>query len=387
MATYFYVLTVVILMTVIQCIQSLPPLIFAPGYGGSELYATINSNDEVPAPCRDVHGVLVGQPFPPYRLTKQDCVWALLTTPSPKGVSISVKDFGGFGGIMQNYWSVIKSFSDIGYEVNKNLFGAPYDYRWMSPNALVSITSFVSDMQILVEQAYRQNGNTRVMIMGHSNGPPTLYSFLSGMPKEWKDTYIAGFISLSGNFLGQMNAFGTFLDTANDGALEMAASWESNYMSASWGDYAGLKGIPLVTTYSGTPQEKNYTTSLTDMTELFASANHEDWAARLASLYPVMDRTQDPDTDMYCFYGSEVQTVYSYVFKEGILNARPIAKRSMNGDDNQDIMDNSFCEIWGDSLTKAGHRFQAQAFPGVGHMQMVTDDKVVAEIKKVLLSY
>ena len=65
-----------------------------------------------------------------------------------------------------------------------------------------------------------------VIFLAHSNGPPTQYAFLKSMSADWKETYLAALISLSGNFLGQMNAFSTFISSGKTGEIqEMEATW------------------------------------------------------------------------------------------------------------------------------------------------------------------
>jgi len=68
----------------------------------------------------------------------------------------------------------------------------------------------------------------------------------------------------------------------------------------------------------------------------------------------------------------------------------------MDGDGkNQDIIDNAFCSSWADqyddndSFAAApaagiGSRLTVQAFPGVSHMQMYTDEEVIARVQVAL---
>jgi len=70
----------------------------------------------------------------------------------------------------------------------------------MTPYSLERI-GFFSALQNLIETTYLLNNHQRVVLIAHSNGPPTLYSFLSSYAKSiWISTYIAAFITLSGNF-------------------------------------------------------------------------------------------------------------------------------------------------------------------------------------------
>ena len=165
----------------------------------------------------------------------------------------------------------------------------------------------------------------------------------------------------------------------------MEATWDASYLSFSWGDFEGLKDTVLVTASYSTPNEKNYTASLQDVTALFTAAGKEKWSDRLTSLYPSMDRRISPGVDTYCLYGSGLPTSYSYAFAgPTILEAPPVLARNMDGDDNQDITDNSFCNIWRDSLESEGRKFEATSFTGTGHMQMVSDPQVISKISEIL---
>jgi len=150
------------------------------------------------------------------------------------------------------------------------LFGVPYDYRFMS-DEYYSSSGFIDNVKALIEKAYTINKGRRVFLIGHSNGGPTMYSFLTSkkVSQEWKDRYMAGMIGLSGNFLGQMNCITSFLYNPDSSNQEMAASWEANYGSVTWGGFEPALSANIVTTFANTPQEKNYSSSLVDVSQLF----------------------------------------------------------------------------------------------------------------------
>ena len=178
------------------------------------------------------------------------------------GISINTKYFGGKLGIDPVYWPFFKALTSWGYELEKNLYGAPYDFRYSSDEGLQS-TGLISSLQKLIQSAFLLNNNTAVFLIGHSNGGPTVYSFLSLMTDSWKAKYLAGFISLSGNFLGQMNAFSAFFHEDPDAHVSkqsMTTSWEATYTSSPWGGYSRLQEqVPVViTTYVGTEVQTNY---------------------------------------------------------------------------------------------------------------------------------
>lgn len=376
--------------------ELLTPVVFLPGYGGNPLYITVNSTADVPELC-DGTDIPIGEPgfmaLPTSFLDSLNptCLYALLTMdfngsaflPLP-GISVGPKHFGSFKGISSVYWSFAQTLESWGYAAETNLFGAPYDYRYMSPSALAR-NGFVAALQTLVEQASNINGGRPVMLIGHSNGGPTMYSFLASVPAAWRAQYIAGMIGLSGNFLGQLNGYESFLYSPDLERLFMLTSWEATYTTASWGGYPGLQAIdPVVTTYKGTSQESNYSVALTSMTSLFESAGHADWAARLRAAYPSMDRTLPPSADTYCLFGTALATTASFAFAGPILEASYVSAGLVEGDSNQDLIDNAFCEEW---AGKSGYKFTAQGFPGVHHMDMVSDDSVLAQVRIILDSY
>jgi hypothetical protein len=388
------------------------PVIFLPGFGGNSLYANVNDTSFLPNECFDGDNnskVPLQEDFivlPVSHLDTsedQDCLYAILSLnfnsdtneflPLP-GIKVGPHYFGnGFKGVSPYYWSLEKALVSWGYETNVNIFGAPYDYRIMSQASLVS-SGFMSDMQQLVERASEMNDNSGVFLISHSNGGPQSYSFLTAMTQQWRDQYIAGIIGLSGNFLGQMNGYKSVFYADNMNRFNMIASWEATYSTCSWGSYDGFKDIgPLVTTFYGTEQETNYSVSLHDLSLLFESVGYDDIVTKLNAVYPIMNRTAHPKVNIHCLYGQGVDTSYSFIFNETILGEYPIIDtRYMNGDGNQDIIDNTFCDVWNNSPTMASgssseYSFEAVGFEGVHHMEMPKNDDVLTKVRSILEAY
>jgi len=57
---------------------------------------------------------------------------------------------------------------------------------------------YVKDLQALIERTYYENGNTQVVLLGHSMGNPMTLYLLNQMSQAWKDKFIRSFISLAG---------------------------------------------------------------------------------------------------------------------------------------------------------------------------------------------
>jgi uncharacterized alpha/beta hydrolase family protein len=161
----------------------------------------------------------------------------------------------------------------------------------MSTASLGAI-GFLDAVTSLIEVTYANNLFQRLVLIGHSNGGSTIYSFLVSKDFAWKQKYIAGIIALSGNYLGQMNAYETFItyDSAGSARQRCTTSWEASFMSAPYGEFEQVNEIPVVTTNAGTSQEKNFTSRLEDMASLFTTAGHADWSDKLTAVYPFMNR-------------------------------------------------------------------------------------------------
>jgi hypothetical protein len=376
----------------------LAPIVFLPGYYGNFLDATIATVEAVPNSCIGVVPVGVTFALTDNSTMMDDnsaCANDLLTVQFdakkvPKfytlpGVVISVRDFGGFDGIGTNYHSFVKNLHDWGYSVRKNAFGAPYDFRLMSSESLAG-AGFIHDMQQLVETAYQHNDGRRVVLVGHSNGGPTIYSFVTAMTNSWRDTYIAGIVGLSGNFLGQMNFVTSFIDTTSPASL-MMSTWESNYMSLSWGGYSGVSDIPIVISHPPSHSDSvNYTTKVTDLSALFSLLGRSDWVSKLQAASASMDRSSHPQVNTYCFYGQKLPTSYAFEFAGDVVSGAPFKAYSMDGDGDQDIVDQQFCEnVWGaDAVANSKYVTKGQGFDGVQHMDMCTDENVMNALHQVL---
>lgn len=394
---------------------SLAPVVFLPGFGGCELFATVSDEKYLPKECEN-SGIQIGEKFRVAYNVRFDaqyssCALALLemnfdANAQPKfydreGITISTADHDGISGVAPIYWGFFSVLKSWGYTIDVNAFGANYDYRYSSRDTLRKI-GFIDSLKALIERAYKLNNSQhKVYLMGHSNGGPTMYAFLQEMTAEWKETYLKGMISLSGNMLGQMNCISTFVysDPQVADLMEISNSWEASFSSISYGGYAGLDAYTtLVTTYEGTEHETQYSPKLEDIQALFQSANRSDWSDKFSAVYPTMDRQAAPESvDVYCLYGAELPTTYSFTFSGAIASGEaPTRIGEMNGDGNQDDVDNTFCLSWQEQVQKKrknsqgeeeeNHTFYAEAFPGVSHMEMVSDESVLEKIHEILFS-
>ncbi|KAA6393991.1 MAG: putative Lecithin:cholesterol acyltransferase family protein [Streblomastix strix] len=154
---------------------------------------------------------------------------------SAEHVEIRPVDFGGVNGFTyldpaypketDRFGSAIQHLQQMGYEVGKNLFGAPYDFRLSGPTNVKKLGYF-KDLKQLIEKAYTLN-QKRVFLLGHSFGCTLIHHFLTSyISEEWKKQYIEGFISINGPFGGAVECF-TYITGYKKWAVPGISSEES----------------------------------------------------------------------------------------------------------------------------------------------------------------
>jgi len=199
---------------------ALKPIVFVPGTFGSKLDGTVyNRKTHWYCPkikSKDTMWVKESMMIPPM----VDCVidWLTLRYDSKTGqirnqdgVDVDIVDFSGFGGIeylddsflglhmLPIYSKYVKYLVNKGYEIKKNLFGCPFDWR----RGLSQTADYWNNVRALVERAYSLNGNQKVVISGHSLGGYFVQHFLTEKTTaEWRAKYIDSAILIAPSFGG-----------------------------------------------------------------------------------------------------------------------------------------------------------------------------------------
>jgi len=128
----------------------------------------------------------------------------------PDYINLSTVDFGGINGInhvdtlffnqhIVPYYSVIISkLEKAGYVVGKEIFGAPFDWRF----GVYQTEEFWGKLTNLVEKIFNES-KTKVTIAGHSMGGFLLNIFLTQRTTaEWRAKYIDSGIYIAPSFGG-----------------------------------------------------------------------------------------------------------------------------------------------------------------------------------------
>jgi lecithin-cholesterol acyltransferase len=144
-------------------------------------------------------GIISGKPFLPMprRFSEQP------------GVTVTIKNYGMVDSspVYEPFYAFLEA---NGYTRNQNIRVAGYDWR-LTPD----MAGFLRRTIHLIEQTYKDNGNTPVHLVGHSNGPVYAQYLLTHTTQAWKNKYIHGFTPIAGNWPGQGSMY-SFLFTGFD---------------------------------------------------------------------------------------------------------------------------------------------------------------------------
>ncbi|KNC81833.1 hypothetical protein SARC_05870 [Sphaeroforma arctica JP610] len=99
---------------------------------------------------------------------------------------------------------LIEQLRFVGY-TNANLIAAPYDWR-LAPSRLEEKTSYFTKLADKIEAFYEANGDTPVVLFGHSMGVMCTTYFLRFVERqrgnEWIQTHVHKFMAAGGPWLG-----------------------------------------------------------------------------------------------------------------------------------------------------------------------------------------
>ena len=198
------------------------PVILLPPFYGTNLWVTYNQAN-LPSYCSKSKNDSLLWLNTAYMLPlKMSCLFKLITTfiddeghiTNWPNTTISIHDFGGdestkfviqnellfhkgFGPSLLNF---VEHFTELGWQLKKDLFIAPYDWR-IGPTFS---DQFWPDFRKLIEDAYSVQ-NEKVTIIAFSQGGYMTHHFLTKhCTQKWKDDFISQVILLSPSFAGDI---------------------------------------------------------------------------------------------------------------------------------------------------------------------------------------
>jgi lecithin-cholesterol acyltransferase len=367
----------------------LTPVILFPGWGTTRLEVRVH-NQSVAPDCPG-SGTFEYTILAPATAFSQVCQNKLLTlvyhfdrrTPpgtgraprvsEQRGVRVSVADYGTTESAPL-YESLFAVLEQAGYQRNVNLRVAGYDFR-LTPN----MGGFMKRTRALIRKTYRDNHNSPVHLVGHSNGPLYAQYLLTHTARRWRNKYIHGFTPIAGNWPGQGSGY-TMLFTGFDvptisypadrvSAASSAAMYESHpatYMSASDPAYFGDQEVVVRIGPAGmeyTP--RNYQ-------QLFADAGLT-LAQKIAPYYFGVVKFRPPffpDVDVYAEKGSGLATPVGIQLPDltvgQVLGNAPVFI-TRDGDSNQEDITNDAVRVW---HAMPCYHFELHDNPGVNHVAL-----------------
>lgn len=203
----------------------LSPVVLVPGLAGSRLQARVMKKYKVNIICKKQHDWqemwLSLTSFLPVAI---DC-WIdnarLEYDPTtgfvrdPPGVESRVPEFGSIESVrhldlkspkLTKYFdAIIERYLKLGYQADRNLFAAPYDFR-LAPQQLE--TTFFVQLRDLIDKAASSGGGKKrpVTLVCHSMGCTHLLVFLRQQSSAWRQAKVRKVIALSSPWGGSIKA-------------------------------------------------------------------------------------------------------------------------------------------------------------------------------------
>ncbi|GMI06374.1 hypothetical protein TrLO_g3725 [Triparma laevis f. longispina] len=381
------------------------PVVILPGLIGTNLEAKLTDKPSVPSPVCSKNSDWFTVWISAYEVAPEfyKCMFDNIelhyndedeTASNNPGVEVMAPDYGAsIDAVMclvpgneklcsstTNWSNLVNAMEAKGYEVGKDLYSAPYDFR-MGEKQFMAEGGDYSKLKGLVEEAYENNDGTPIVFISISYGGPFGAAFLTDyVDQAWKDKYIDSFISLSGVFNGApmvvkqllsgMPAYGlTWIDSVL--LRDTMREWPSlAWLVPTWveDDENNDEGNRVIM-YTDV---KNYT--LSDVPELLENGGAAGAAAikRKQNITPV----RDPGVKVHCWFTEDMPTEWGYYQANDKLDKEPGVIPGL-GDGTGDKHSLNRCESW--------ENVEVVKRSGLCHSCYLSDEEVIGEIVELLV--
>jgi len=277
-----------------------------------------------------------------------------------------------------NYFdAVVKQLIQYGYSRDKNILGAPYDFR-RAPNEL---PDYFQDLKALVERAYRENGNERVSFICHSMGCLYGLYFLNQNTQQWKDTYMRSMISLAGAYGGSVKAMKAYASGDNFGVI-VVPSLSIRRDVRTFPSLALLlpseelwpKDKVLVKHH-----DRRYTVK--DYKNFFQDIAYPNGYEMWLDVRNLTSPNVAPGVEIHCLHGHKVSTIEQLDYTMGNFpDAKPRVVYG-DGDGTVNLLSLQACIGWS---SKQKEPLYYKNFTAVDHMTILSDKNVLDYIGEAL---
>jgi len=377
----------------------LHPILIVPGDGGSQIEARLNRSKSVHWWCAnnaDWYDLWLNiEQMVPVAVDcweeniKLQYNFADHSTSNSDGVETRIPGFGTTFPVEYldkskrdvgiYFADIVNKLVDQGYVRDKNIRGAPYDFR----KAAHEQKEYFIQVKILIEEMYRKNGNIKVVLLTHSMGSIMMLHFLHSQTQRWKDQYLRSFVSLAGVWGGTVDSVKVFAMGDNLGSRFLSAKnllWEQTCPSLAWllpsRDFWGEEEI-----FVSTP-DKNFTRS--DLPEFFNAVS-----PRLGPAFQAMaNDTKDilagleaPRVELHCIHSTKVPTIERLNYRPGYYPAYDPDLVTGDGDGTVNIRSLEACLKW---KTEQEQPVFHKKFQGLSHLGMLRAATLIEHVAHVV---
>lgn len=303
------------------------------------------------------------------------------------GVKIRVGGFGKTESVEyvdpskvhgSNYFdTLVKQLVHLGYERDKNILGAPYDFR-RAPNEL---KDYFKNLKALVESTFRNNGNEKVVFICHSMGCLNALYFFNTNTQTWKDKYIRSIISLSGVWGGSVKAMKAFASGDNFGVV-VIPSLSLRKDVRTFPSLAYL--LPSKEVWPAEKvlvknRDKRYTVN--DYQQFFHDINYPTGYEMWLDVKNLTSPSTAPGVEVHCLHGNKVNTMEQLDYEVGDFpDAKPRITYG-DGDGTVNLVSLQACIGW---AHKQKQPMYYKNFTGVDHMNILMDNRVLEYVGEAL---
>lgn len=280
--------------------------------------------------------------------------------------------------------TLVDSLEEMGYEDGRNLFGAPYDFRYgLAAEGHPSQvgTQYLQDLRQLIEAASTASGGKPVILLSHSLGSLFALQLLIRNPLAWRQKYIKHLVTLSAPWAGTVQEMLTFASGYTLGipivdplvVRDEQRSSESNLWLLPSPKVFGKK--PLV-------KAENKTYSAYDIPEFLEDIGYNEGVIPYKRrILPMTERSTEPGVPVTCMVGTGIETpdVLSYG-KEGF----DVQPEMVSGDGDGTVNMISLLALESEWADSASQVLKVIKLPGVSHESILKDSAALKEIIREL---
>ena len=258
------------------------------------------------------------------------------------------------------------------YKDGIDLRSIAYDFRRGNKQ---SLSLFNQQLKQLIESTFTMNNNKSIYLISHSLGGSMSLQFLSEQNQLWKDQYIRGWISLSGNLAGG-------IDNIENVVKGFVSPLIPSKITQTWDFFSWRLPEPIVYDENiiivQTPS-KNYTAKY--MFQLLNDLNAKQLAQVYVESSLIIGSLPSPNVNTYCFFGANISTPIAYSSTTDTFDKLETIYGL--GDGELDYKSLMSCQLW-NSTMNSKYKLVIEPFTDVTHIGMVGNKMVLQKIDEIL---